>query len=59
MKRIKNKSSIRESFRSIYLKLFQINDTPQRIALGVGLGVFTGIIPGAGPIAALFLAMLF
>lgn len=37
-------------------KLFKINDSPQRIALGLGLGVFLGIMPGTGPIAALFLA---
>jgi len=59
MKKTENISNIRKFFRLIYLKLFQINDTPRRIALGVGLGVFTGIIPGAGPIAALFLAFIF
>lgn len=42
----------------LYNKLFKINDTPQRIALGFGLGVFLGIIPGTGPIAALFLAFI-
>jgi uncharacterized protein len=46
-------------FKFIYIKLFRIHDTPQRIALGFGLGVFTGILPGAGPIAAIFLALLF
>jgi len=45
-------------FKSIYLKLFRINDTPQRIAIGVGLGVFCGAFPGTGPIAALFLAFV-
>lgn len=45
-------------FRWLYLKLFRINDTPQRIALGLGLGVFLGILPGSGPVAALFLAFL-
>ena len=40
-------------------KLFKINDTPQRVAIGFGLGVFTGIFPGAGPLAALFLAFVF
>ena len=42
----------------IYIKLFRINDTPQRIALGLGLGVFSGIFPGTGPLAALFLALI-
>ena len=44
--------------RFIYEKLFKINDTPQKIALGLGLGVFSGILPGTGPIAALFLAFI-
>ncbi len=43
---------------SLYLKLFRINDTPQRIALGMGLGAALGIIPGTGPLAALFLAFI-
>lgn len=40
----------------IYNKLIKINDTPQKIALGMGLGVFSGILPGTGPLVALFLA---
>jgi hypothetical protein len=40
-------------------KLFKINDSPQKIALGVGLGVFSGLMPGTGPLAALFLAFIF
>lgn len=56
MKKKENKNSV---LRTIYIKLFKINDTPQRIALGTGLGVFSGIIPGTGPIAALFLALIF
>lgn len=40
------------------IELFKANDTPQRIALGLGLGVFLGILPGTGPIAALFLAFI-
>lgn len=43
-------------FKAVYLKLFRINDTPQRIALGLGIGVFCGVLPGLGPIAALALA---
>ncbi len=46
-------------FKTIYFKLVRINDSPQRIAIGLGLGVFTGILPFAGPIAALVLASLF
>ena len=45
--------------KKAYNKLFLINDTPQRIALGAGIGVFAGILPGTGPIAALFLAFIF
>jgi len=40
----------------LYLGLFRSNDSPQKIALGLGLGVFLGIIPGTGPIAALVCA---
>ena len=43
----------------LYAKVFQINDTPQKIALGLGLGVFSGILPGTGPLASLFLAFVF
>ncbi len=43
----------------LFAKLFKINDTPQKVALGVGLGVFAGLIPGTGPIAALFMAFVF
>ena len=45
--------------RLILAKLFNINDTPHKIALGLGLGVFAGILPGTGPIAAIFLALAF
>ena len=44
--------------KKLYIELFKINDTPQRIAAGLGLGVFLGILPGTGPLAALFLAWL-
>lgn len=50
--------SITKSWNLIYRKLFKINDTPQKIALGFGLGVFSGIFPGTGPVAALFLAFI-
>jgi uncharacterized protein (DUF2062 family) len=44
--------------KKLYIELFKINDTPQRIAAGLGVGVFLGILPGTGPLAALFLAWL-
>ena len=50
---------IRRFFNAFYTKLFRINDTPQKIALGLGLGVFAGILPGTGPLASLFLAFVF
>lgn len=49
---------IKRFFELLYIKLFKINDSPQRIALGLGLGVFSGILPGTGPLVALFLAFL-
>mgnify|MGYP001585077878 CR=1 FL=1 len=41
-----------------YIKLCRINDSPIKTALGFGLGVLMGVIPGVGPIAALFLAII-
>ena len=52
-------SCFKKIINFIFVKFFQINDSAQRIALGVGLGVFTGFIPGTGPAAALFLALIF
>lgn len=49
---------LKEFFSEIYWRLVKINDTNQRIALGMGLGVFFGIIPGAGPIISLIFASL-
>src|SRR3989338_11447506 len=51
--------SFKRLLKFLYLKLFKINDTPQKIALGLGLGVFAGIFPGTGPAASLFLAFIF
>ena len=53
------KEKIFDFFRSIYRKIVLIDDTPQKVSLGFGLGVFLGIFPGAGPIAAFFLAAIF
>ncbi|MDD5731252.1 MAG: DUF2062 domain-containing protein [Candidatus Omnitrophica bacterium] len=55
----KNGSKLSRFFKVIYLKFFRINDSPQKIALGFGLGVFLGVLPGTGLVASLFLAMLF
>lgn len=43
----------------IFKKLFKINDSAQKIALGVAIGVFAGLIPGTGPAAAVFMALIF
>jgi uncharacterized protein (DUF2062 family) len=56
-KRIKD--SITRFGKTVYTQLFLANDTPQKIALGFGLGVFLGVMPGMGPIASLFLASFF
>jgi len=45
-------------FKVLYRALFRINDTPHKIALGLGIGVFFGIMPGTGPVAALFFAFI-
>jgi len=42
-----------------YKNIFKINDSPQRISAGFGLGIFCGMLPGTGPLAALFLAFIF
>jgi len=49
-------NKILRSLKFIYHKVFRINDSPQKISLGFGLGVFLGILPGTGPIASLVLA---
>ena len=43
---------LRQWVQSIVHKLISIEDTPQRKALGLGLGVFLGNFPGVGPLAA-------
>ncbi len=43
----------------IYTKLVRINDSPHKVAAGFGLGVFAGIMPFAGPLLAVFLAIIF
>jgi uncharacterized protein (DUF2062 family) len=52
------KKNILAPLKTAVIRLFKINDSPQKIALGVGLGVFLGIFPGTGPMAALFVALL-
>ncbi|HTZ11632.1 MAG TPA: DUF2062 domain-containing protein [Candidatus Margulisiibacteriota bacterium] len=47
-----------ELLKLLYLEIFKINDSPQKIALGFSIGIFTGVFPGIGPMVALFLAFL-
>lgn len=54
-----NLKPFKRLIKFIYLKLLRLNDTPQRISLGLALGVFLGFIPGSGPIAAITLAVIF
>jgi len=52
------KNKILVFLKTIHKKLFLINDSPQRVALGFGLGIFLGVLPGTGPIAAITLALI-
>lgn len=46
-------------FKLIYVKLVKIDAKPHDIAIGFAIGVFAGIMPFAGPFAALALAIFF
>ncbi len=52
-------SGFKKIINFIVSKLFKIDDSAQKIALGAGLGVFSGLMPGTGPVAAIFLAFIF
>lgn len=54
-----SESFLKKIINFIFAKLFLIHDSAPKIALGVGLGVFAGLLPGTGPAAALFLAFIF
>lgn len=56
--KLKEKHRFFRFLKLAYLKIFRINDTPQKIALGFGIGIFLGVLPGTGPIAAIFMAVL-
>ena len=45
-------------FSQIWHQFIGIEDTPFRKAAGLGLGVFLGIMPGVGPVAALVISSL-
>ncbi len=50
---------IKNFFVRVYNQLVNVNDSPQSIAIGFGMGVFLGILPATGMLAALALAFIF
>ena len=58
MKLKPKKLNLFRQIKLLYLKLYRINDSPEKIAQGLGVGVFLGIMPGVGIIAALIVASL-
>ncbi len=46
------------SLKFLYHQLVEINDTPHRKAMGLAIGVFCGIFPGTGPLAALAVSLI-
>ncbi len=54
-----NKGFFTKVFNSVMAKLVGISDHPQRIAIGLGIGAFLGVLPGVGPLTALALAAFF
>lgn len=59
LKKRKITDKFRRVLKFIYIKLFRINDSPQKIALGFALGVFIGVMPVMGPTDAFLLSLLF
>ena len=59
MEKMTKQNRIVQLLKTLYWKLVKINDSPLKIALGFGLGVFIGVIPAMGPVIALALAFLF
>lgn len=57
--KINKQGKLYRLWQFLYTKLCCVNDTPHKIALGAGLGTFSGLIPGTGPIFALVLAWIF
>ncbi|MGB9856945.1 MAG: DUF2062 domain-containing protein [Dictyoglomaceae bacterium] len=57
---MKRKRSLKRFLKYIYLKVIRINDSPEKIAKSIALGVFIGVFPtfGIGGILALILAKI-
>jgi uncharacterized protein (DUF2062 family) len=49
----------RHFIKETYHKLICLDDSPHRIAAGFAIGVFLGILPAAGPMAAVVVAWVF
>ncbi len=45
-----------ESLKERFKPLLHFHGTPHQLALAFGIGIFLGVIPGTGPIAAAFVA---
>ncbi len=50
---------MKQKFKDFLKKFFLINDTPHKVAGGAALGIFLGIIPGEGVLAALLFSSIF
>lgn len=48
-----------EFLKNVFKQIFAIDDTPQKISLGFGLGVFFGVMPGMGPIISVLFSVIF
>ena len=46
-------------FKNLIKRFFLIDDSPHKIAGGVAVGVFMGIVPGEGVLSTLFFAYIF
>lgn len=51
-------NKIKIFFKGLFAQIVSMNDSPQRIALGFGLGVFLGIFPFTGALAAVVVAVI-
>lgn len=58
MKRSIKNNRLGRFYRLSYLRLLRTRDSTHKISLGLALGIFLGIMPFAGPLAALFFAYL-
>lgn len=52
-------NKIKSFFQNIYKQILGMDDSPHHVALGFGVGVFLGILPFTGVVAAVALAVIF